>query len=227
MKELLIQIMPNVVTFFPDMIKALWETIQMVSVATAISSILGIPLGVLLLVTSPNHILENKALYSILSKVVNGFRSVPFVILIAAIVPFTRWIVGTTIGIKGAYVPLIVGVIPFIARQVEVALYQVDKGVIEAAKSMGLNAFQIIIQVIIPEGLAGIIHAITLSVISLISFSAMAGTVGGGGLGSFAIQYGYQYFKTDIMVITVILLLIIVSIVQAIGDAIIRKLIHS
>ena len=122
--------------------------------------------------------------------------------------------------------PLIVGVTPFIARQVEVALYQIDKGVIEAARAMGFSPFQIIKEVIIPEGLAGIVHAITLSVISLISFSAMAGTVGGGGLGSFAIQYGYQYFKTDIMIVTVILLLILVSIVQAIGDIVARKLTH-
>lgn len=226
MRELLMQIMPNVVGFFPDMMKALGETLQMVSVATLISSVLGIPLGILMLVTSPKHILENKGVYSVLSKVVNGFRSVPFVILIAAIVPFTRWIVGTTIGTKGAYVPLIVGVTPFIARQVEVALYQIDKGVIEAARAMGFSPFQIIKEVIIPEGLAGIVHAITLSVISLISFSAMAGTVGGGGLGSFAIQYGYQYFKTDIMIVTVILLLILVSIVQAIGDIVARKLTH-
>lgn len=226
MKELLTQIMPNVIEFFPDMMKALGETLQMVSVAAVISSLLGIPLGILLLVTSPKHILENKRLYSFLSKVVNAFRSIPFVILIAAIVPFTRLIVGTTIGLKGAYVPLIVGVTPFIARQVEVALYQIDKGMIEAARAMGLGPFQIIKEVIVPEGLAGIVHAITLSVISLISFSAMAGTVGGGGLGSFAIQYGYQYFKTDIMVVTVLLLLVIVTIVQAIGDAIAQKLTH-
>lgn len=226
MKELLTQIMPNVVAYFPDMMKALGETIQMVGISTLIAGLLGIPLGILLLVTSPKHILENKVVYGTLSKIVNAFRSVPFVILIAAIVPFTRWIVGTTIGTKGAYVPLIVGVTPFIARQVEIALYQIDKGVIEAAKAMGLSPLQIIKEVILPEGLAGIVHALTVSIISLISFSAMAGTVGGGGLGHFAIQYGYQYFKTDIMVVTVILLLVIVSVVQALGDAIARKLTH-
>lgn len=226
MRELLLQVMPNVIDFFPDLMKALRETLQMVGVAALISSILGVPLGILLLVTSPKHILQNKGLYSILSKIINGFRSVPFVILIAAIVPFTRFMVGTTIGMKGAYVPLIVGVTPFIARQVEVALYQIDKGVIEAAEAMGLSKFQIITDVIVPEGLGGIVQAITLSIISLISFSAMAGTVGGGGLGAFAIQYGYQYFKTDIMVVTVILLLIIVSVVQAIGDTIAQKLNH-
>lgn len=226
MKELLTQIMPNVVAFFPDMVKALGETVQMVTVSAVIASVLGIPLGILLLITSPKHILENKPVYSVLSKIVNGFRSIPFVILIAAIAPFTRWIIGTTIGIKGAYVPLIVGVTPFIARQVEVALYQTDKGVIEAARAMGLKPFQIITEVIIPEGLAGIVHAITLSVISLISFSAMVGIVGGGGIGNFAILYGYQMFYTDIMIVTVILLLILVSIVQAIGDTVARRLEH-
>lgn len=220
------QLVPNVVEFFPDMVKAFWETVQMVTVSAVISSVLGIPLGIILLVTSPGHILEQKLVYSILSKIVNAFRSVPFVILIAAIVPFTRFVVGTTIGIKGAFVPLIVGVTPFIARQVEVALYSLDSGVLEAGRAMGLSRFQIIMDIIIPEGLSGIVHAITVSIVSLISFSAMAGTVGGGGLGSFAIQYGYQYFKTDIMVVTVVILLVIVSVVQAVGDWQAHRLSH-
>lgn len=226
MRELLVQIMPNVVEFFPDMMKALGETLQMVSISAVVAAAFGVPIGILLLVTSNGHILENKTVYGIASKIVNGFRSVPFVILIAAIVPFTRLVMGTTIGLKGAYVPLVVGTIPFIARQVEVALYQIDKGVIEAAKAMGLSPLQMITGVIIPEGLGGIVHALTLSIISLISFSAMAGTVGGGGIGSFAIQYGYQYFKTDIMVVTVIVLLVLVSIVQAAGNWLAHRLSH-
>lgn len=226
MRELLVQIMPNVVEFFPDMMKALGETIQMVGISALVAALFGVPIGILLLVTSPNHILDHKTVYSIVSKIVNGFRSVPFVILIAAIVPFTRFVMGTSIGLKGAYVPLVVGTIPFIARQVEVALYQIDKGVIEAAKAMGLSPFQIITGVILPEGLGGIVHALTLSIISLISFSAMAGTVGGGGIGHFAIQYGYQFFKTDIMIVTVIILLILVSIVQAVGNYIAHQLNH-
>lgn len=226
MQELLTQLMPNVITFFPDLIKALGETIQIVSISAVISSLLGIPLGLLLLVTSPKHILGNKILYGLLSKVVNALRSIPFVILIAAIVPFTRAVVGTTIGTKGALVPLIVGVTPFIARQVEVALYKVDQGVIEAAKAMGCSPLEIIVSVIIPEGLGGIVHAITISIVSLISFSAMAGTVGGGGLGDFAIRYGYQYFKTDIMVVTIIILLLVVNGVQSIGEWIAHKLTH-
>lgn len=226
MRELLVQIMPNVVEFFPDMMKALGETLQMVSISALVAALFGVPIGILLLVTSPNHILANKTIYSIVSKIVNGFRSVPFVILIAAIVPFTRFIMGTSIGLKGAYVPLVVGTIPFIARQVEVALYQIDGGVIEAARAMGLSPLQIITEVILPEGLGGIVHALTLSIISLISFSAMAGTVGGGGIGHFAIQYGYQFFKTDIMIVTVIILLVLVSIVQAVGNYVAQKLNH-
>lgn len=226
MNALLQELVPNVIEYFPEMIKALNETFVTVGISGLIASLIGIPLGLILLITSPKHILENKVVYSILSKVINVFRSIPFVILIAAIVPFTRFVVGTTIGVKGALVPLIVGVTPFIARQVEVALQKVDKGVLEAAKAMGSSPLEIIFKVIIPEGLSNIVHAVTISLISLIGFSAMAGSVGGGGLGNFAIQYGYQYFKTDIMVVTVILLLIIVTLVQSIGDYIARKLTH-
>lgn len=226
MNALLQELVPNVIEYFPEMIKALNETFVTVGISGLIASLIGIPLGLILLITSPKHILENKVVYSILSKVINVFRSIPFVILIAAMVPFTRFVVGTTIGVKGALVPLIVGVTPFIARQVEVALQKVDKGVLEAAKAMGSSPLEIIFKVIIPEGLPNIVHAVTISLISLIGFSAMAGSVGGGGLGNFAIQYGYQYFKTDIMVVTVILLLIIVTLVQSIGDYIARKLTH-
>ena len=226
MNTLLQELAPNVIEYFPEMIQALYETFITVSISGLIASLIGIPLGLLLLITSPKHILENKCIYSIISKIINIFRSIPFVILIAAIVPFTRLIVGTTIGVKGALVPLIVGVTPFIARQVEISLQKVDKGVLEAAKAMGSSPLEIIFKVIIPEGLPNIIHAITLSLVSLIGFSAMAGSVGCGGLGNFAIQYGYQYFKTDITIVTVILLLVIVTLVQSIGDYIARKLTH-
>lgn len=226
MNELLVKIMPNVVEYFPDLIKAIGETLQMVSISTLIASVVGIPLGVLLLVTAKGHILENKWVYSILSKITNTFRSIPFVILIAALVPVTRAIVGTTIGTKGAMVPLIIGVTPFVARQIEAALLKVDKGVIEAAKAMGSSPFEIITRVILREGLPGMIHAITISVVSLIGYSAMAGTVGGGGLGDFAIRYGYQYFKTDIMIVTIIIMVVMVSGVQKLGEWIAAKLAH-
>lgn len=226
MNALLQGLVPNVIEYFPELTKALNETLITVGLSGLIASLIGIPLGLLLLITSPKHILDNKVIYEVLSKIINIFRSIPFVILIAAIVPFTRLIVGTTIGIKGALVPLVVGVTPFIARQVEVALHKVDKGVLEAAKAMGSSPLEIIFKVIIPEGLPNIIHAVTISLISLIGFSAMAGTVGGGGLGDFAIRYGYNYFKTDIMIVTVIILLIIVTLVQSIGDYIASKLTH-
>lgn len=226
MNTLLQELAPNVIEYFPEMLQALYETFITVGISGLIASLIGIPLGLILLITSPDHILDNKYIYSIISKIINIFRSIPFVILIAAIVPFTRLLVGTTIGVKGALVPLIVGVTPFIARQVEISLQKIDKGVLEAAKAMGSSPLEIIFKVIIPEGLPNIIHAITLSLVSLIGFSAMAGSVGGGGLGNFAIQYGYQYFKTDIMFVTVILLLIIVTLVQSIGDYIARKFTH-
>lgn len=226
MNELLIKIIPNVVEYFPEMLKAIVETFQMVGIATAISAVLGIPLGVFLLVTSSGHVLENKALNSILSKITNTLRSIPFVILILAVKPITKALAGTTIGTAGAVVPLVIGVTPFIARQIEAALQKVDKGVIEAAKAMGSSPVEIITRVILREGLSGIVHAITISVVSLIGYSAMAGTVGGGGLGNFAILYGYQNYKMDIMVVTVILIIVMVSGVQKLGDWAAGKFVH-
>ncbi|WP_053982622.1 methionine ABC transporter permease [Niameybacter massiliensis] len=226
MNTLLTELAPNVIEYFPELVKAFNETLITVGLSGLIATLIGLPLGILLLITSPKHILENKTLYSILSKTINIFRSIPFVILIAAIVPFTRFVVGTTIGIKGTLVPLVVGVAPFIARQVEVALHKVDHGVLEAARAMGSTPLEIIFKVIIPEGLPNIIHAVTISLISLIGFSAMAGTVGGGGLGDFAIRYGYNFFKTDIMVVTVIILLLLVTLIQSLGDFIAHKFTH-
>lgn len=226
MNELLVKIMPNVVEYFPEMLEAILETFQMVGVATVISAVLGIPLGVLLLVTSPGHVLEHKGVNNVLDKVTNTLRSIPFVILILAVKPITKALVNTTIGTAGAIVPLVIGVTPFIARQIEAALKKVDKGVIEAAKAMGSSPFEIITRVILREGLSGIIHAITISVVSLIGYSAMAGTVGGGGLGNFAILYGYQNYKTDIMIFTVVLIVVLVSLVQKLGDFTASKFVH-
>jgi len=153
-------------------------------------------------------------------------RSIPFVILIAAIPGFTRMIVGTTIGVKGSIVPLVLASFPFVARQIEMALLKVDMGVIEAHEAMGFSPIRIIFRVILTEGLKDIVLALTVSIISLIGFSAITGTVGGGGLGDFAIRYGYQYFKTDIMVVTIIVILIIVYVIQGIGDFLYKKLSH-
>ena len=226
MHQLLVNYMPNVVELFPDMIKALWETIGMVFISGVISTLIGIPLGVILVVTRPDNILENKGIYNVVGKIINVFRSIPFVILLAAIIPFTRLMVGTTIGMKGALVPLVIGSIPFVARQIESALLDIDKGIIEAAEAMGSSAFEIIYRVLLKEGLPGIVYALTITTVSLIGFSAVAGTVGGGGLGDFAIRYGYQYFKTDIMVATILILLVLVTAIQSFGEFILKKLSH-
>lgn len=217
---------PNLVKLYPDMIKSLFETFYMVTISGIISAVVGTVLGVTLVVTKEGGILQNKAINNVLGKIINTFRSIPFIILLAAIIPFTRFLVGTTIGTKGALVPLIFGCTPFFARQIESALLDIDKGVIEAAQAMGSSPLEIIFRVMLKEGLPGIIHAVTITIISLIGLSAMAGTVGGGGLGDFAIRYGYQYFQTDIMVATIILLLIIVNLIQFLGDILSKLVTH-
>ncbi|MGH4123239.1 MAG: methionine ABC transporter permease [Clostridium sp.] len=226
MHQFLVNYLPNVVELFPDMIKALCETIGMVSISGFISTLIGIPLGIILVVTRPDNILENSGIYNVVGKSINIFRAIPFVILLAAIIPFTRLVVGTTIGMKGALVPLVIGSIPFVARQIESALLDIDKGVIEAAQAMGSSSFEIIYRVLLKEGLPGIVYALTITTVSLIGFSAVAGTVGGGGLGDFAIRYGYQYFKTDIMVATILILLVLVTSIQSFGEFILKKLNH-
>ncbi len=224
--EFLNQLMPNVINLFPDLMKALKDTLMMVSIAGVIAALIGVPLGVILTVTREGNLLENKLINSILGKIVNTLRSIPFVILLTAIIPITRFIVGTTIGMKGAVVPLIFASTPFVARQIESALLDVDKGIIEAAKSMGSSPFEIIYRVLLVEALPGIIYGLTITTVGLIGFSAVAGTVGGGGLGDFAIRYGYQYFRTDIMIVTTIILLLIVNVVQTIGDFFLKRLNH-
>lgn len=226
MSQFLANYLPNVVELYPDMLKALWETIGMVLISGSISTLLGIPIGVILVVTRPGNIMENSAVYNVVGKIINVFRSIPFVILLAAIIPFTRLVVGTTIGMKGALVPLVVGSVPFVARQIESALLDIDKGVIEAAQAMGSSSLEIIYRVLLKEGLPGIVYALTITTVSLIGFSAVAGTVGGGGLGDFAIRYGYQYFKTDVMVATILILLVLVTAIQSFGEFLLRKLSH-
>lgn len=226
MTEILKTLIPNVVNLYPEMIKAIFETLYMVLVSGIISTVIGFPIGVVLVITRKNGILENKLINTILGKIINIFRSIPFIILLAAILPITRFFVGTTIGTQGALVPLIFGSTPFVARQIESVLLDIDTGVIEAAQSMGSSPFEIIYRVMLPEGFGGIIYAITITTISLIGLSAMAGTVGGGGLGDFAIRYGYQYFQTDVMIVTVVILLILVNLVQGFGDLLLKKLSH-
>lgn len=224
--EFLNRIAPNLIKLYPDMIKAIFETFYMVTISGIISASFGTIFGVVLVITKQGNILQNKIVNNILGKIINIFRSIPFIILLAAIIPLTRILVGTTIGTEGAIVPLIFGCTPFFARQIESALLGIDKGVIEAAQAMGSSTLEIIFRVMLKEGLPGIIHAVTITIISLIGLSAMAGTVGGGGLGDFAIRYGYQYFQTDIMVATIIILLIIVNLIQFLGDVLSKLVTH-
>lgn len=202
----------------------LFETIYMVAVSAIISAIVGIPLGVILVTTAKGHILEHLAMNRILGAIVNATRSTPFIILMVAIIPLTRLIVGTSIGTNAAIVPLTLAAIPFIGRVVESALKEVDYGLIEAAQAMGASPRQIIMKVLIPEALPAIIMGLTLAIIGLIGYSAMAGAVGGGGLGDLAIRYGYQRFRGDIMLITVVVLIAQVQIVQSCGDYFARRL---
>jgi len=226
MEEILLKYIPNVLNSKEEIIKSIYQTLTMISISGGISLALGILFGVLLIVTRKGNILENTPINSVLDKVINIFRSIPFIILIAALIPLTRAIVGTAIGIKGAIVPLVFGTVPFFARQIESALSEVDTGLIEAAQAMGSGPIDIIFRVYIREGLPGIIRGVTITFISLIGASAIAGSVGGGGLGDLAIRYGYQRFQTDITFVTVIILLLFVSIVQSIGDILIKRISH-
>ena len=206
------------------LIKALGETLYMVALSAAIASLFGIPLGVILTITGKSHIKENAALHKTLGSIVNALRSVPFIILMVAIIPLTRIIVGSSIGTTAAIVPLTISCTPFISRIIESSLLEVDPGVIEAAQSMGASPLQIIWKVLLPEAMHSIVLGITLAVISLIGSSAMAGALGGGGLGDLAIRYGYQRFQADTMIATVIVLIALVQLVQTIGNKISAKL---
>ena len=205
------------------MIEAFGQTCYMVAISTFLSTLLGLPLGVILTVTDKNHILENKAFNTVLGNIINAARSVPFIILMVAIIPLTRMLVGTSIGTTAAIVPLTISATPFIARIIESALKEVQHGVIEAAESMGATPMQIIRHVLLPEAMPTIILGITLAIISLIGYSAMAGALGGGGLGDLAIRYGYQRFRVDIMILTVVVLIAQVQIVQSIGDYLAKR----
>lgn len=207
--------------FSPDMLsllgKGILETLYMTLFSTAAAYILGLPLGVILYITDKNGICENKAVNSVLGFIVNFLRSVPFIVLLVAILPFTRAVVGTTIGSSATVVPLIVAAAPFVARMVESSLKEVDAGVIEAAESMGSNAFQIIMKVLLPEAKPSLIVGSAIAVTTILGYSAMAGFTGGGGLGSIAINYGYYRYQEDVMLVTVLLLVVIVQLFQEFG----------
>ncbi|MDU2417986.1 methionine ABC transporter permease [Negativicoccus succinicivorans] len=211
----------------PQIVSLLWqssgETMYMVAVSSFLSAFFGIPLGVLLLVTDKGHILENAAINKPLGAVVNMLRSIPFIILMVAIIPLTRIIAGSSIGTTAACVPLTLAAIPFAGRLVETALKEVPFGLVEAAQSMGASPLQIIYKVLIPEALPTIIDSMTNVVVNLISYSAMAGAIGGGGLGDLAIRYGYQRFRLDVMLATIAILVIVVQLIQSLGNYLARR----
>ncbi|EHQ87825.1 methionine ABC transporter permease [Desulfosporosinus youngiae] len=217
-------------TFWIDsfrlVIPATGETLYMVLASTVLAYLLGLPLGIILVITSPGHIMPNPWVERTLGTVINILRSAPFIILLVALIPFTKSIIGSSIGTTAAIVPLVISAAPFVARVVESSLKEVPYGVIEAALSMGASPQQIIQKVLLPEAKASLILGVAITTISVIGYTAMAGAVGGGGLGDLAIQYGYNRFRTDIMIITVVILVVIVQIIQSLGTTLARKLTH-
>lgn len=207
-------------------LRATLDTLYMVGLSGVVAAALGVPLGVLLYVTRPGQILARPLLNTVLGMITNIGRSIPFIILMVAIIPFTRMIVGSSIGTNAAIVPLTIAAIPFVARLVEGALNEIPPGLIEAAQSMGATPYQIITKVLLPEARGGIITGLTITVVTLVSYSAMAGAVGGGGLGDLGIRYGYNRFNPVVMLITVAILVVMVQGFQSLGDALVRKANH-
>lgn len=226
MEELLNDLIPNIMNKLPIFYESIEETFIMVGWSGIISFVTGLLLGIIITVTKPGNILENSVVYHILDKIVNFFRSIPFIILLAGLVPLTRMIMGTAIGVEGAIVPLVFGCVPFFTRQIETALADVNPGLVEAAQSMGLSNIDIIVRVYLKESVAGIARATTITIISLIGLTAMAGAVGAGGLGDFAIRFGHQRNQPDVTYTTVIVLVLIVTVIQVIGNYVAKKNTH-
>ncbi|AKG33546.1 methionine ABC transporter permease [Paenibacillus durus] len=204
--------------------QAIVDTIYMVGMSLFVGALIGIPVGILLVVTRPGGILENKILYTMINPVINIVRSLPFIILLVAIIPFTRLIVQTSIGTSAAIVPLIIYIAPYIGRLVENSLLEVNPGIMEAAESMGATPFQVIWHFLLPEAFGSLILSLTTATIGLIGATAMAGTVGGGGVGDLAIVYGYQRFDKVVVIATVIILIIFVQGIQSLGNTLARKI---
>ncbi|RBQ15236.1 metal ABC transporter permease [Spongiactinospora rosea] len=204
--------------------QATGETLQMVALATLLTAVFGLPLGVLLVTADRGGLAPAPGFKAVLGAVVNIGRSLPFIVLMVAIIPFTRLVTGTTIGTAAAVVPLTLGAVPFFARLVETALRGVDREVVEAAQAMGARRLAIVGKVLLPESLPGLVAGLTVTVVALIGYSAMAGAIGGGGLGDLAVRYGYQRFDTAVMIITVVVLIVIVQLVQSLGDLVARRL---
>ena len=200
------------------------DTLIMTCVATILAYVIGIPLGILLVVTNPNGLRPNRIVSTIVGWIVNIGRSIPFIILLVALIPFTRFIVGTSLGVPGAVVPLVVTAAPFAARMVEQSLEETDSGLVEAAQSFGASTWQIVWKVYLKETLPSLVRGAAITFVTLFGYSAMAGTVGAGGLGDIAIRYGYQRFQTDVMIFAVLLCVVLVIVFQAIGDVTARKI---
>ena len=226
MQEMLFELLPHVMDNLPDLWEALADTLLMVLWSGAISFLLGLFLGVLLTVTRPGAILENKPFYHLADKVISLFRSIPFIILLTWVMPLSRAIAGTTLYVRGAIVPLVFGSVPFFSRQVESALAELDRGLIEAALSMGSSPWEIIFRVYLRESVASIARGATITLVSLLNLTAMAGVVGAGGLGDFAVRYGHDWNWGDVTNVTVLLLVIIVCVIEFTGGRVVKKTSH-
>ncbi|MCX7279179.1 MAG: ABC transporter permease [Burkholderiales bacterium] len=217
-------------TFTPQLLElfasSFWETLVMVGISGLAGAVIGVPLGVFLRLTDQGGVLHKPALNRVVGTLVNAVRSTPFIILLVAIIPFTRLLTGSSIGTAAAVVPLTIASAPFIARLVETALREVDAGLVEAAQAMGASTLQIVFKVLLPEALPGIVAAVTITLVSLTGYSAMAGAIGGGGLGDLGIRYGYQRFLPEVMLAVVLVLIVFVQALQSLGDWLVRRLSH-
>ena len=202
------------------------DTLLMLGGSLLFTALLGLPLGIALYLFDRGRLVSSPKVYGLLSFVVNVLRSLPFVILLIVLIPFTLLITGTSLGVAGAIPPLVVGATPFLARLVETALRGVDRGIVEAGQAMGATTRQIVTQALLPEALPGIVSALTVTAITLVGYTAMSGVIGGGGLGDLAIRFGYQRFQTEVMVVTVVALLVLVQLLQSFGDWLVRKVSH-
>lgn len=211
---------------FDLFLASIGETLLMVSISGVVGALFGVPLGVLLHLTNRGGVLSHPLFNRSIGVVVNAVRSIPFIILLVVVIPFTRFIVGSSIGTTAAVVPLTIAAVPFIARLVEAALREVDKGLVEAAQSMGATTRQIVWKVLLPEAMPGIVAGLTITFVSLVGYSAMAGAIGGGGLGDLGIRYGYQRYITEVMVAVVVILIVFVQAVQSFGDWLVRRISH-
>lgn len=223
MPELLERVIPNVMDKIPAFLDAIRETLIMVGWAGSIAFACGLFLGIVITVTKPQGILANKFIYQVIDKLINFFRAIPFIILLTWVMPVSRYIMGTSIGVEGAIVPLIMGTVPFFSRQVESALAETDHGLIEAALSMGSSPLEIIFRVYLRESISAIARGTTITAISLVGLTAMAGAVGAGGLGDLAIRYGHDRNMTDVTWVTVIVVFLLVTVIQLAGNLVVKK----